>query len=158
MRKYDGIKYSYKHSDHDSVKNYERVKNILGFLPPLNGLSFDLSFYSGGIGILDKLAISCKVNREQWDIVRKKLTLHSPETALLMDCWAEEFVWLIDAEGEEGNINQFASEFINSNKREFQEPCSPTSEIYFSYQSGVNNWTAVWCRGLTLNYLYFDQG
>ena len=149
---------NYKHSDPDSIKSYERVKKILGFSPNLNGLSFDLSYYSGGIGVLDKLAISCEINSEQWDTARKKLTLHSPEEALLMDSWAEEFVWLIDAEGEEGNINQFASEFINDNKREFQHSCSPSSEIYFSYQSGVNNWTAVWCSTLTLNYLYFDQG
>lgn len=158
MREYDGIERNYKTSDPDQTKNLDRIKNILGFLPKSEGLNFDLSFYSGGIGVFDKLAVSCEVNSEQWNFVKENLKLHSPESALLIGNWAEEFVWLLEAEGHEQNINQFASEFINNNKREFQGQCTPASEIYFSYESDVNHWVAVWGSAKSLNYLYFDQG
>lgn len=157
MREYDGVERNYKHSDSDLDKNIERVKNILGYIPSSNGLCFDLSFYSGGIGVLDKLAISCQANHEQWSIVKNKLALHSPESALSTECWAEDFLWLVQAK-DEINMRHFASHFVNDNKLEFQQLCSPRSEIYFSYQSDVNNWSVVWGSDLKLNYLYFDQG
>ncbi len=158
MREYDGMERNYKISDPDQAENLERIKNILGFLPDSESLKFDLSFYSGGIGVSDKLAICCEVNSEQWNTVKEKLKLFSSQSALLIGNWAEDFVWLLEANGGEENINQFASEFINTNKSEFQSQCTPGSEIYFSYESDVNHWVAVWGSETTLNYLYFDQG
>lgn len=158
MREYDGIERRYRKSDLDLEKNLNIVQNLLGFRPSVDRLDFDLSFYSGGIGIYDKLAISCDASSDQMRLVRDKLRLYSPNEAIAMKEWEEDFIWLVTGEESCVNILSGSAGFINQEKAEFQDICLPEHTMLFSCESNVNDWTAIWGSGTRLNYAYFNQG
>ena len=158
MREYDGVEVRYRRPDADLDKSLQVVENLLGFAPDPQQLDFDLSFWAGGAGVLDKLAISCNVSPEQWQTLKQKLDLYSPEEMVARDDCREDFIWLVADDGECSDILATSAQFINDNKAAFQETCLESHAIYFSYMSDVNGWTAVWEQGGRINYAYFCQG
>jgi len=73
MREYDNVEYRYKSDDASREKGIRFVSGYLGLTPNIDSLEFDLSFFSGGIGIDDNLAFSCLLGSHQWEIVINKL-------------------------------------------------------------------------------------
>ena len=158
MREYEGVELRYCRSDTNLAKRLPVVENLLGFAPDPQQLDFDLSFWAGGAGVLDKLAISCNVSPEQWQTLKQKLDLYSPEEMVARDDCREDFIWLVADDEECCGILATSAQFINDNKAAFQETCLESHAIYFSYMSDVNGWTAVWEQGGRINYAYFCQG
>ena len=158
MREYDGIEKRYRKSDLDLDKNIELVEDLLGFCPDVEQLDFDLSFYSGGIGVYDKLAISCLHSSNGLLLTKEKYNLMTPEEAIKDLIWAEDFEWLVKGDNDDADYLVSTVNFINDNKAEFQDVCLQDSKIYFSYESNVNHWAVVWLVGERLNFAYFDQG
>ena len=158
MRAYDNKDYRYKTSDADSETALSYIKQILGFQPDVNTLEYDLNFFAGGIGVFDRLAFSCGIQRQQWPELIKKLDLVKPSDALGILDWREEFLWLVKTEEATAPIDAFSAQFINSEKRDFQALCISNGQIFFRMHSDVNSWTAVWEQNGTINYLSFDQG
>ncbi|QYK08781.1 hypothetical protein [Shewanella mangrovisoli] len=158
MREYDGIEVRYRRPDADLAKSLQVIENLLGFAPELQQLDFDLSFWAGGAGVLDKLAISCNVSPAQWLTLKQKLDLYSPEEMIAREDCREDFIWLVADDEECGDILAASAQFINDNKAPFQGTCDISQSIHFGYMSDVNTWTAVWRKGSRINYAYFCQG
>jgi len=158
MRKYDNVDYRFRSSDAKSEKAVETISGILGFLPDTNMLEYDLNFFSGGIGVDDRLAFSCAVAPDTLEVAVRNLRLVSPEEALSDPVWAEDFIWLVKHQGDATSIRLSSANFINSKRRPFQSQCNESLAMFFAQQSDVNTWTAVWVSENKLNYLYADQG
>lgn len=156
MRPYDGIDYRYTNSDADKESAIGIIQNILGFVPETDGLDYSLNFFSGGIGVDDRLAIRCKFCPSDWPLVVGKLNLKHPSEALANPDWGEDFAWLV-SNGEALSDADFCS-FVNANKREFQDSLPLENTPFFTDESNVNTWCVVWIVENRLNYLSFDQG
>ncbi|MCP4161273.1 MAG: hypothetical protein GY760_14455 [Deltaproteobacteria bacterium] len=134
------------------------VKKILGFAPNATDLIYDLSFYSDGMGLLDNVAISMSIDDEMEIILKEKFELQTPEQACKDNTWVKDFKWLIDSEDTRFNIREYALNFINDNKFSFQPISELDDEIYFVKWSNVNGWTAIWKKGMKVNYIDYCQG
>lgn len=56
---------------------------------------YDLSFYSGGVGVFDRLAILVDADVDLWEIAKQHLRLRTPKEALRDPAWGPEFdEWL----------------------------------------------------------------
>ena len=158
MKLYDDKEYRYKNTDKNREKSLGIIENLIGFKPSDKDLKYDLSFYAGGIGVLNKLGITCVAGDEQWAIVKLKYPLVTPDDAVEYNPWREDFLWLIDNEACQSNVLDSAISFIRDNKLDFQEDADRESLIYFVEESDVNDWTVFWSKGGMLNYLYYNQG
>lgn len=108
MRPYDGIDYRYTNSDADKESAIGIIQNILGFVPETDGLDYSLNFFSGGIGVDDRLAIRCKFCPSDWPLVVGKLNLKHPSEVLANPDWGEDFAWLV-SNGEALSDADFAA-------------------------------------------------
>jgi hypothetical protein len=158
MREYDNVDYRYTSSDRDNQNALTFLSGFLGFRPDTKSLEFDLNFFSGGIGVDDKLAFSCSVSQEEMAVTVRKLQLISPEEALSDPACGEEFAWLVKHEGGAILVRKSSSRFINDNRKPFQSLCTEEIDILFASESDVNAWTAVWIWDGRLNCLYANQG
>jgi hypothetical protein len=159
LHPYDGKERRYRHTDDDVHEGIQLLTQILGLPtpPPQLGLRYDLSFYSGGIGVLDRLAITLPLQRPQALDVVARLQARGPEDAVADADWRDDFLWLID--DEDNRLPRIAAaRFINGNRSEFQSPCDASDAIWFESESDVNAWTALWHTHDMLNYLAYAQG
>ena len=155
---YDGIDYRYTSSDTDREKAIGIITNILGFVPDANGLEYSLNFYSGGIGVDDRLAIRCKLTPSDLPLVIDKLRLKYPAEALSNPDWGENFAWLVSNNETPSDVSKDCCDFVNTNKKVFQDTVSLEHNLLFTDESDVNFWCVVWLVDDNLNYLSFDQG
>ncbi|MBS1158587.1 MAG: hypothetical protein H6R15_1006 [Proteobacteria bacterium] len=158
MRSYDGIDYRYNSNDPEKENAIGVIANILGFRPLTTDLDYSLNFYAGGSGIDDRLAIRCLYVQSDWPAIAQTLRLKRVSEVASDPDWEEAFLWLIDAEGIEGALENHCARFINNQKLKFQDGADERWEIFFSNESDVNSWCVVWCDSAHLNYLSFDQG
>src|SRR4051812_7560468 len=81
LHPYDGKERRYRHTDSDMAPGIRIVMGLLPLPAPpsASGLMYDLSVYSGGIGILDRLAITLPRNDTSAPIVLARLQCKSPE-------------------------------------------------------------------------------
>lgn len=137
LHPYDGTDRRFRDSDADTTKG----RRIVAFLlrlpapPPLEGLRYDLNFYSGGIGVLDRLAISIVASAV--DVDAMKLTAEVDE----------DIDHLTD-----GDLRAF----VDENRAEFQPPAD--GDIWFTMHSNVNDWGVVWRSRRHLHYVGYSQG
>jgi len=159
LHPYDNVERRYRHGDGTRSEGYEVVAEVLGLPePPPGELLFDLSFFSGGIGVLDRLAISVPADPALWSSVVTSLRCRTPEEASAEESWLEQLMWLLTAGKEETPVRHAAVGFINRERREFQTECMATNRILFGYESDVNDWVALWGDDSRLNYLGYSQG
>ena len=94
---YDNVERRYRHTDEAREAGLQAVALLLRLEtpPPPEGLCYDLSFFSGGIGVLDRLAISLPADEALWAHVAEVLRARTPEEAARDEAWAEDFVWLL---------------------------------------------------------------
>jgi hypothetical protein len=126
--------------------------------PPVGELLYDLSFFSGGIGVLDRLAITLPADPALWSNVASSLQGRTPEEADADRSWAGELIWLLTGEENDVPIRPAAVRFINQHRREFQAECVSSSRILLGHESDVNDWVALWGDDTRLNYLGYSQG
>lgn len=125
-------------------------------LPPET--RWDLSFYSGGIGILDNLAISLPVTHSELPEILSRLHMRDCATAL-----GDEYIrWMLqirDDENPDGEPVEIAvPRFVAEHRAAFQPQLASPSDLWIADGSGVNSWEVAWWVDGTLAYLAFDQG
>jgi hypothetical protein len=160
LHPYDGLERHFRHTDAEQRDGLAAVAHLLHLAesPNPTGLLYDLSFYSGGIGVLDHLAIALPANPMMWANVITELNAATPEEATADDAWVEDLMWLLTS-GNGSDLPRIAAvQFINGNRRAFQAPCDLTSRIVFECGSNVNDWSALWGDDFLLNYLGYSQG
>jgi hypothetical protein len=160
LHPYDGVDRRFRHTDSDTAMGLDIVARLLGLprTPSSEGLLYDLSFYSGGIGIHDQLAIAIPADLDLWNGVIDALNAREPELAAKDVGWAEAFLWLIKSEKQPSPIREAAMEFVNYERQPFQEECTLRSRLLFQYNSDVNDWAVIWGTVGRLNYLGYSQG
>jgi hypothetical protein len=158
---YDNKDYRYGHSDADRRQGLARVAELLGLasVHDQSGLLYDLRFYSGGIGVLDRLAVTMPANAAVWADVMKARPVKAPEDIIAGDRLAAEGFLLLARRDDTGlDARAAAAAFINREKREFQASCRPSDRILFSPESDGNDWFALWGTDDLLHCLAFSQG
>ncbi len=157
LHPYDNVERRFRHTDAAPDEGRAVAARVLG-LPelPAGEVLFDLSFFSGGIGVLDRLALTLPADPALWSRVASALRARTPEEASADESRAGELVWLFD-EGEVP-IRTAAVRFINRERRGFQTECVPSSRILFWQDSDVNGWVALRGDETRLNYLGYSQG
>jgi hypothetical protein len=160
LHPYDGVERRFHHTDADLATGLSVVARVLHLPgpPPREGVFYDLSFYSGGIGVLDNRAITLPADSATWATVTAATGAKPLEEASRDAGWADELLGLFASEEKPVPLREAAVRFINGERREFQSECLPTGRILFAEGSGVNYWEALWGDGATLNYLRYDQG
>jgi hypothetical protein len=160
LHPYDGVDRRYRHTDTDPAMGLAIVAHILGLprTPSSEGLLYDLSLYSGGIGVLDRLAIAIPADPGLWAGVTAVLNAREPEDAANDVGWAEDFLWLIHGAEQPSPIREAAMKFVNSERKPFQEECAQRSRLLFQSNSDVNDWAVIWGTDGQLNYLGYSQG
>jgi hypothetical protein len=159
LHPYDNVERRYRHTDRTRDEGREVVAHVFGLPePPAGELLFDMSFYSGGIGVLDRVAIAVPADPPLWSSVVRSLRCRTPEEACTEESWLGALIWLFTGETERIPIRPAAVRFINRERRDFQTECAPTSRILFGYESDVNDWVVVWGDDSRLNYLGYAQG
>lgn len=160
LHPYDGVERRFHHADADRDTGLDVVARVLHLPrpPPRERVFYDLSFYSGGIGVLDRLAITLPADPATWASVAAAIGAKSPEEASRDAGWADELLWLFASGEKPVPLREAAVRFINGERREFQSECLPASRILFADGSGVNWWVALWGDDTALNYLGYDQG
>lgn len=158
LHPYDGKERRYRDSDEDCAQALPIVAKLLR-LPTtalVRPLRYDLSFFSGGIGVHDVLGITYPCTSAEFELVAEGLKGKDVLTAAADPAWSEEFLWLIKAEGLAPT--DAAARFLSEERLGFQDPCLPSSSIRFAMGSGVNDWTALWFHSSRLNYRAHSQG
>jgi len=160
LRPYDGVERRFKHSDVFGWRGRRIVATLLGLERPPRpkGLRYDLSFYSGGIGVYDRLAISLPADQSLWSTVLAALGGRTPEMLSADPEQREDFRWLIDYDADDMGIRCAAADFINAERVDFQPDCSMNEHLHFVAESDVNGWAALWGSDTMINYLGFRQG
>jgi hypothetical protein len=161
LHPYDGVDRRFRHTDADTPMGLDIVARLLGLprTPSSEGLLYDLSFYSGGIGIFDNLAIAIPADLGLWNGVIDALNAREPELAAKDVGWARAFLGLINGAEQPSRIREAAIEFVNSKRKPFQEECAlRESRLLFAYNSNVNDWAVIWGTVDHLNYLGYSQG
>jgi hypothetical protein len=159
LHPYDNVERRFRHTDPARDDGRAAVARVLRIpAPPTGELLYDLSFFSGGIGVLDHLAITLPADPALWSNVTGSMHGRTPEEAAADRSWTGDLIWLLTAEEEEVPLRPAAVRFINQHRREFQAECVPSSRILFGHQSDVNDWIALWGDDTRLNYLGYSQG
>jgi hypothetical protein len=129
---YDDEDYRYHHTDAEPYRGRQVVANVLRIPQlPVGPVLYDLWLYSGGIGVLNRLAITLPADPALWSHVVDSHQGRSPEEAMLDQSWADSLIWLLTEEEERVPIRPAAVQFINENRRKFQAECFFTSRILF---------------------------
>jgi hypothetical protein len=157
---YDNKEYRYRHSDADRRQGLAKVAELLGLADVSDqpGVLYDLSFYSGGIGVYDQLAVTLPVTAALWRLILDARPARPPEELEKDAACSGDFLWLVRGAETSLDARKAAMNFINAGKREFQIECRPADRILFSPDSTVNYWFALWGTDALLNCLAFDQG
>ena len=160
LHPYDNVERRFRHTDPDCSAGLDVVAQLLHLPKPpaADQVLYDLSFYSGGIGVIDQLAIKLTADSATWIEVTSALAAKTPEQAVTDAAWADDFIWLLTGQEDLVSGREAAVDFINSERHEFQSICLSTGLIYFVEGSDVNYWVAIWGDNTTLNYLGYDQG
>jgi len=160
LHPYDGKEHRYRHTDSDLAPGVRIVMDLLHLPAPpsASGLMYDLSFYSGGIGVMDRLAITLPRESSNVPVILARLSCKPPEEIASDPSCQDDFLWLIDNEDDPLPVRAAATRFINENRQEFQPECQVSSAMWFVAESNVNAWTALWETDGVLSYLAYDQG
>src|SRR5262249_38926455 len=111
---------------------------------PLDGLRYDLRYYSGGIGVLDRLHIALPCAPLCVDAVVAGLGLLTIEAIMADDAQREEIAWLVSGDDEPSSLAAAAVSFIDEQRAEIQPKPNEQARIWFAPESGVNTWSLVY--------------
>ena len=152
LHPYDGVTRRFRHTDAETAAGLAAVGKLLRWAGPLAGLEYDVSFYSGGVGVLDTLAITFSVGAEGWGPFVRALDA----VAVVELVGDEDFLWLV--RGDEETVAVAVVEFVNEQRKEFQPVCLGTDRVFFQRWSNVNDWLVLWGADSRLSYLAYSAG
>ena len=160
LHPYDGVERRFQHTDANPSNGLNIVTELLQLeaQPSAIGLYYDLSFYSGGIGVIDRTAISLPANEKVWSDALTAISGKTPEEMAADSESGEAFRHLVNDEEASFQVASAAVCFVNSERAAFQSMYSPGDRLFFGDESNVNYWVVVWGNAVRLNYLGYDQG
>ncbi|MFV8754600.1 hypothetical protein ACNOYE_28970 [Nannocystaceae bacterium ST9] len=162
LHPYDGKQRRFVDDDDDPLvraRGVALVVRVLGLTePPRVGLRYDLSFYSGGIGVFDRLAVSMPVSASEIDAIAAGLGMLPP--AELSDSEDRESLdWLVlDEDHAERSLDESVLAFLADQRRPFQSAPRPASRVWVTPGSGVNDWSMIYEVEGELAFLAYAQG
>jgi len=137
------------------------VAKLLGLPAPLTsgGLRYDLSFFSGGIGVLDRLHVALPCGTAEVDAIVARLGLATPEEAVADAVWRDDFEWLIgDDEEDPQPLRARVAAFVAEERADFQPGPDERARVWFSRDSGVNAWSLLYEQDGWLCLIAREQG
>lgn len=162
LHPYDGVDRRFRDDDPDAARRdrgRELAARLLGLDAPAAELRYDLNFYSGGIGVLDRLYVALPCSPAQADAIVARLGFVTPEAAVADARWREVFEWLIGGDNEEGlSLRALVTAFVAESRAEFQPAPDERARVWFAPDSGVNAWQLVYAQDGSLCLIAYDQG
>lgn len=160
MRPYDGKQRLYRHTDPDTGPGLAVLRRVLK-LPAsasISGVRWEMSFYSGGLGTLDRVAVAIPTRGLALTAILHDLEARAPVDARGVASCDEELQWLLfDGEQPESAAEAVVS-FVEEERHAFQTQCSAADRVWFVDGSDVNDWAALWESDGVLNFLSASQG
>lgn len=158
LHPYDGKTREFRHTDNDPSTGLRLVARRLelGEAHRLGDIFYDLSFYSGGLGTFDKWAISGTCSLTTFRELARSLGMVTVEAAVAHESWADDFLWLIDA--EESPAQEAAVEFANRDRGPQLAECLRSSALLFEERCDVNSWSLMWYEQGRLNFRSSCEG
>lgn len=149
LHPYDDVTRIFTDEDADQRPGLELVNGLLGGqLPPSpSGLTYRLSYFSGGVGVIDNLSVTLDADRALFDRVVKSLELISWADAQTDD----EVRWWLDVEDHQGPDQALAAFLAGLG-------IAGAQETWFDSISGVNAWSVVVWTGEVMHLRAYDQG
>ncbi|HEY3808221.1 MAG TPA: hypothetical protein VGL61_36830 [Kofleriaceae bacterium] len=143
---------------HDDAQRDEGLALVARFLklpsaPP--AARYDMRFYSGGIGIIDHVAIAIAVDHAE--ALRIALACGYVAPSAASGDWRADLEWLVGAD-EGVAFSSALVTFIADGRREFQPAYATGGPIWFELESNVNHWGVIWHADGVLAHLAYDQG
>lgn len=145
LHPYDGRERRYRDDDPgDRSVGLGIVERILHVAPP-PGARYDLAFYSGGLGVMDRLAISLPADAATASSIARGLGWVPASQAL-------------ESEDVKGLIDGDLTDFVETHKAAFQPSPAPESTVWLDPGAGVNAWQLGYAQDGWLHVLGYDQG
>lgn len=166
LHPYDGRERRFRHDDADAAQR-ERGRELVGRLlelpePPREaGLRYDLSFYSGGIGVLDRLCVVMPCTPTEVDAIVAQLGMLDVEALLAHEDEdvREAFAWLVlDDEHPDRSHRAAVATFVEEHRAAFQPSPHQGMRAWSTSDSGVNAWSLVYEVEGELAFIGYDQG
>jgi hypothetical protein len=132
---YDGKTRHFRHDDPDPTEGHAIVLGRLGIM--LRDLSYELSFYSGGVGVIDHVAITGAIHASAFEALAGRLGAMRVEEGLLDPEWGEDLGWLLDCESRWPW--EAAVDFVVRHRRPFLPGRDANTPIRFVHNSDVND-------------------
>jgi hypothetical protein len=171
LHDYQGIRHRFKDDDLDPrllkrgqaiIIEILKLQNLMDVSP----IKYDLSFYSGGMGIIDNIFIKLSCNSSKASEIISSLKLVDVANDNL-DLESRDYLIsrTIDEEESEDSVdiwtlikNNKISQLVNEEKADFQDIASSDSLICFSENTGPNYGTIIYYLSGSLNYISYDYG
>src|SRR5512138_2058320 len=93
LYRYDGKTHRFSHDDADPSAGRAHVARMLGLAESPPDARYELSFYSGGIGVLDQMAIAVPATPEVRAAAIARIAGVAPDDAT--GDWRDELIWLL---------------------------------------------------------------
>lgn len=163
LHPYDGRTRRFRHTDADPQLRARGLTLIAGLLrlpapPPALRLRYDLSFYSGGDGIFDRLRIALACAPDEADAIVARRGFLAPDGP-----WTagdrESLEWLVcDEDHPERTFAAAAAAFVAAERAEFQPPPDDAFRVWFAPGSDVNGWALIYAVAGELGYMAHAHG
>jgi DNA-binding transcriptional LysR family regulator len=164
LHPYDGRDRRFAHDDADPeqrARGRALVATLLSLAaPPAEvGLRYALSFFSGGIGVLDRMHVAMPCAAELAEAIATGAGMWTLEQLLADDELRPEIEWLVyDEEHPERSPQEQLVAFIEDERVPFQPPPHAGMRAWLLPHSGVNAWSLVYAVDGELAFIGFDQG
>ncbi len=154
LHPYDGRERRFRDSDEDRRAGLEILAGLLEVASLPGDARYDLSFYSGGIGVLDHLAIAARGVEPPARLWLPERAIEDPQDRDCIEC----LVGCDDEAEPPVPLRAAIAAFIEEHREPWQPACAATDEMWIDPTSGVNAWSIGWRKDGVLGYLGFDQG
>lgn len=165
LHRYDGVERRFCDGDRNPWQR-ERGLVLVGELlgsPALRvarGLRYDLRYFSGGIGAIDRHHVALPCGAAEVDAVVARLDVATPDEAAADAAWRDEFEWLIGGDDDEPPppLRDRVVAFIAEERNEFQPAPDAHARVWFSRGSGINAWCLLYEQAGWLCLIAYEQG
>jgi hypothetical protein len=163
LHPYDGQERRFLHDDRDPAK-LARAHGLVARLlrlpapPPLDGLQYDMRFYSGGMGSSDRIRIALPRTPAEVDALVAARRLATPEEAVADAAMRDDFEFVVLHEEDPQPLRVAVAAFVMEHRAEFQPIPEENSRVWFSRDTGPNAWTVVYEREGVLALIADDDG
>lgn len=161
LHPYDGVERRFRDDDVDPSRRdrgRELVARLMGHvrLPATAGLRYDLSFYSGGLGVIDRLYVALPCGADEVDAIVAGLGYVTPEVAVAAA--PDDLEWLEPDDGARRTARELVAGLVDDERAEFQPPLGERGRVWLAPGSDVNAWTLLYEQDGRLCLIGRDQG